>query len=219
MRDHRTVSIADQIFEQLERDILSGKYQRGDLISEGKLADELRVSRTPVREAIRRLEQEHIIEEGDKGLEVVGISREDMLDMYEIRILLEGNAAARAAKNITAEQLKEMKDTLDLQKFYIDKDGDNSDDIKEMDSKFHRLIYTSCGSMSYMDTLLPLHTKMTKFRKASVSKKSRAQLSYEEHAAIYEAIASRDEKKAAEVCLKHIQKARDSIKAMGDEAQ
>ena len=219
MRDHRTISIADQIFEQLEKDILSGKYHRGDVISEVKLSEELRVSRTPIREAIRRLEQEHIIEEGEKGLQVVGISRDDMVDMYEIRAKLEGEVAARTARNATEEQLKQMKDTLDLQKFYIDKDADpklNADEIKEMDSKFHRLIYASCGSMVYNDTLLPMHMKMLKYRKASVSKKSRAHQSYEEHIAIYEAFVKRDEELAAKRMVEHIENARESIKSMPD---
>ena len=99
MRDHRTISIADQIFEQLQDEILSGKYKKGEILSEARLSEELGVSRTPVREAVRRLEQERILDETGKGIVVVGISAEDMLDMYDIRIQLEGQAAARAAKN------------------------------------------------------------------------------------------------------------------------
>ena len=67
MREHKTISIADQIFEQLERDILSGVYQRGELFSEMGLSKQLGVSRTPVREAIRRLEQEHLLEDVTVG--------------------------------------------------------------------------------------------------------------------------------------------------------
>ena len=61
--EHRSISIADQIFDQLERDILSGKYARGEVLSELGLSKQLGVSRTPVREAIRRLEQEDFLEE------------------------------------------------------------------------------------------------------------------------------------------------------------
>ena len=63
MLDHRTVSLADQIFEQLENDILSGKFERGEILTETKLSESMGVSRTPVREALRRLEQEHLIED------------------------------------------------------------------------------------------------------------------------------------------------------------
>ena len=62
MKEHKSISIADQIFEQLERDILAGKYQRGETLSELGLAKQLGVSRTPIREAIRRLEQENSLQ-------------------------------------------------------------------------------------------------------------------------------------------------------------
>ena len=113
MRDHKPISIADQVFEQLERDILTGKYPQGEVLSEMRLSSELGVSRTPIREAIRRLEQEHILEDTSRGLVVVGISRQDMLDIYEIRRQLEGLAAKRAAASVTDDVLSEMKEVLD----------------------------------------------------------------------------------------------------------
>ena len=82
MRDHRTISIADQIFEQLQDEILSGKYKKGEILSEARLSEELGVSRTPVREAVRRLKQEHLLDETGNGIVVVGISAENMRAMY-----------------------------------------------------------------------------------------------------------------------------------------
>lgn len=218
MSEHKSISIADQIFEQLERDILTGKYQRGELLSETRLASELGVSRTPIREAIRRLEQEHILDESSRGAVVVGISKDDMYDMYEIRIQLEGIAAERAASHISDDELNKMREILDLQRYYIEKSGadgtDNSDQIKNLDSQFHALLYMSCGSKAYRDTLLPMHKKMTKFRKASVRKNSRAIESLSEHEAIYSALAKRDGKLAAELTTQHVINARDSIMNM-----
>ena len=80
MSDHRTITIADQIFEQLERDILSGTYPRDTVLNESRLSQDLGVSRTPVREALRRLEQEHFLEETGRGLVVIGITLDDMKD-------------------------------------------------------------------------------------------------------------------------------------------
>ncbi len=218
MRDHRTISIADQIFEQLEREILSGKYKRGSILSEQKLAEELGVSRTPVREAIRRLEQEHILADSGKGLKVVGISKEDMLDMYDIRILLEGAVGERAAEKITDEELKKMGDILDLQKYYVEKGDpkDNADNIKDLDSQFHELLYTCSRSQAYKDVLLPVHRKMTKYRKASLSKKSRAEESLGEHFAIYEALKLHDKALAKERMTEHAKKAKDRNKEIPD---
>ena len=93
------ISIADQVFEELERDILSGVYERDEIITEIKLSEALGVSRTPIREALRRLEQEHIIEPTSKGARVIGISRDDIADICEIRLRLEGLAARFADKH------------------------------------------------------------------------------------------------------------------------
>ena len=221
MREHRTISIADQIFEQLEHDILTGKYARGEVLSEQHLAEDLGVSRTPVREAIRRLEQEQMLEDSGRGLVVIGISKEDMPDMYEIRMRIEGLAAERAAARITDDELREMGDILDMQGFYIEKqsktDSDNSDKIKDLDSQFHELLYRCSGSKPLCDILIPMHCKMTKFRKASVRKKSRAAASLQEHIAIYEALKARDGEKASQLMLKHLTNARNSIMAIEEE--
>ncbi|MBQ7089586.1 MAG: GntR family transcriptional regulator, partial [Clostridia bacterium] len=121
MIEHKTHTLADQVFERLETDILSGQYARGEYLVETDLCQSLGVSRTPVREALRRLQQEHLLEETKKGLMVLGITHEDLQDIMELRLRLEGFAAARAAERITEDQLKELQETLDLQEFYLTK--------------------------------------------------------------------------------------------------
>jgi DNA-binding GntR family transcriptional regulator len=213
--EHRSISIADQIFDQLEREILAGKYARGEIMSELGLSKQLGVSRTPIREAIRRLEQEDFLEESGRGAVVVGITREDMEDMYEIRLQTEGLAARRAAENITEGELRAMRDVLDLQRFYCEKEGENSSDqIKNQDSEFHRLFYRSTGSKAYFNTLYALHKRMTKFRKASVSRKSRALQSHQEHEAIYAALAAHDPDAAEQAALTHVRNARARMEGM-----
>ena len=217
MKERKSISIADQIFEQLERDILSGKYPRGELLTELRLSEELGVSRTPIREAIRRLEQENILEEAGRGVTVVGISRQDMLDMYEIRIRIEGLAAEWAAERISDEELGQIRDTLELQRYYTEKGDGHSNQIKNLDSQFHELVYRACGSRALNDTLLGLHKKMTKFRMASVSKHSRALQSVEEHEAILAALSARDAAAAGAAMTAHVINARDRMRDMGDE--
>ena len=84
MREHKTISIADQIFEQLERDILTGKYQRGEVLSEMRLSAELGVSRTPIREALRRLEQENILSDGGRGAVAVSYTHLTLPTILEV---------------------------------------------------------------------------------------------------------------------------------------
>lgn len=207
--EHRTISLADQVFERLETDILSGKYQKGEVLTEAKLTAELGVSRTPVREALRRLQAEHIIEEGAKGMVAVGISKKDLEDIFEIRTHLEGLAVRKTVMNITPEQLKVLKDVVDLQEFWVNK-GD-PDHIKGLDSRFHELVYKFSGSTVFYDTLIPLHKKTQKYRRVSVENRNRAERSMIEHRAVFEAIAAHDADLADRLLVEHIRNAADHI--------
>ncbi len=205
MIEHKSISLADQVFEHLETDILSGKYQKGEILTESKLSLELGVSRTPIREALRRLEQEHLIEEAPKGVIVVGISDKDLADIFEIRAALEGKAAFLAAQNYTQEQMTIVREALEFQEFYLGKH--DPDRIKSMDSRFHETIYKMSGSTIFYDVLMPLHKKILKYRKASVSDSSRAAASVAEHRAIYEALLARDAQLAERLISEHLDNA------------
>lgn len=209
MIEHKTISLADQVFEHLETDILSGKYQRGEILTESKLSAELGVSRTPIREALRRLEQEHLIEEAPKGVMVVGITEKDLNDIFTVRMKLEGQAAEMAAKNHTEEQIAIVREALEFQEFYLEKN--DPDRIKSMDSRFHETIYKMSGSTILYDVLEPLHKKILKYRKASVSNTSRAEASVAEHRAIYEALVARDGELASKLIVQHLNNAYQHI--------
>ena len=209
MLEHKTISLAEQVFERLENDILTGKYQRGEILTELKLVADLGVSRTPVREALHRLEQEHIIEITPKGILILGVTEQDLKDIFAIRLRIEGLASHCAAENMTTEQLAELKETLELQEFYVGKQ--DPERIKTMDSKFHQLIYRYCGSAVLNDTLLPLHKKVQKYRRASVEDNSRAQQSAREHRSIFEAIEAKNTALAEKYTTEHIANAADHI--------
>ena len=195
-------SLADQVFERLETDILTGKYAKGTIVTEGMLSEDLQVSRTPVREAMSRLEQEHLVKTTNKGIEILSITLEDAMIIYEIREKIEGLAAAACARNITDEQIEELREIVDLQEFYSTKE--DTEKVKTYDSLFHKKIYEFAGSPVYYDILSPIHNKIQKFRKAVLSSKSNAKNSCEEHRHLFEAIAARDEKKAQELMDVHV---------------
>lgn len=207
--EHKTVSLADQVFERLESEILSGVYQRGEILTEMCLCANLGVSRTPIREALRRLEQEHIIEISGKGIVVLGVTDQDLHDIYDIRREIEGAAAAKTAENITDEEIDSLREILELQEFYVSKK--DADHIRLMDSRFHQMVYRFTKSSVYFDTLMPLHKKVQKHRKKSVENNSRAQSSLEEHRRIFEAIAARDPKAAERAMIAHVENARKHI--------
>lgn len=208
--EHKTVSLADQVFEHIENDILCGNYKKGDLLTETKLSAALGVSRTPIREALRRLEQEHLIEETGKGALVIGITEDDLEDIFLVRSKLEGLVCKSAAQNRTAEQLNELREIIELQEYYLTKS--DPDHIKAMDNKFHNLIYKISGRNVFFEILETLHNKVQKYRRVAVTNKSRAAASVAEHRAIFEAISEQDADKAYELSLKHIENAYNHIK-------
>ncbi len=209
MQNHKSVSLADCVFERLENDILGGKYAYGEVLTEARLCEEMGVSRTPIREAIRRLEQENILRESGKGMVVQGITCEDIEDILAIRSRIEGMAARRAATAMTPEQKKALGEAVALQEFYVSRaDADN---IQWQDHQFHELIYAGCGSITLQSTLVPLHRKAQKFRRASVEKVTRARASVEEHRRIYEAILAGNGDAAEQAMNDHIAHARDGM--------
>ncbi len=207
--EHKMVSIADQVFEELERDILVGVYARDELLTEIKLSEKMGVSRTPIREALRRLDQEHIIEITPKGAKVIGITPDDIRDIYEIRLRIEGLAARWAAEKASDEAIAAMKEVLDLQEFYTTKSA--PEQLKNTDSRFHELLYAASGSNALLDTLAPLHRRIVKYRRASLSGQQRAEQSYDEHRAILQAVVNRDGDEAERLLRRHIENARDNI--------
>ncbi len=209
MLEHKTISLAEQVFERLETEILSGNYQKGEILTEMKLVQDLGVSRTPIREALRRLEQEHIIEVTSRGIVILGVTQKDLEDIFNLRIRIEGMVSYETALHITDEQLRELRETLELQEFYVSKK--DADRIKVMDSKFHQLLYRFSGSSVYYDALIPLHKKVQKYRRVSVENEDRAKQSAREHRAIFEAVAAHDAALAEQHTVEHIKNAKDHI--------
>ena len=93
MKAFKSTSLADQVFDKLENDIIQGVYPKGEILTELKLVEQLGVSRTPIRDALRRLEQERLIADTGKGSLVLGITDDDLLDIMNIRERIEGLVA------------------------------------------------------------------------------------------------------------------------------
>ena len=198
----KTVSLADQVFEKLEQDIITGVYPQGEILTELKLVEQLGVSRTPIREALRRLEQERLIAESGKGSVVLGITIEDLIDIMDIRLRIEGLAAYYAAQNLTEESLSQLRQISELQ---------DIDRLRQMDDRFHAAIYTLSGRPVIRDTLQPLHRKTQRYRRISIEDTARLAHSVKEHKEIFEAIAAKDGDKAAELITRHIEKAKANM--------
>ena len=206
MKNFRTASLADQVFEKLEDDIVYGVYKRGEMLTELKLAEALGVSRTPIREALRRLEQERLIEDAGKGSVVLGITKDDLLDIMDIRQRIEGLASYYAAKNITQEGIDQLNHLTDLQEFYHSKGDINR--LQAVDDEFHVAIYRLSHRNVIIDTLIPLHRKTRLYRKISMEDNERSPKTMLEHLEIAQAIIRGDSDQAKVLMKQHIENAK-----------
>ena len=209
MAGFKTVSLADQVFEKLENDIITGVYPRGEVLTELKLVEQLGVSRTPIREALRRLEQERLIADSPKGSVVLGITVEDLMDIMDIRQHIEGLAAWHATKNMTPEGLERLRQISGLQDYYYSKQ--DIEQLRQVDDQFHDTIYELSGRSVICDTLLPLHRKTMRYRKISIQDQDRLDRSVREHKAIFAAIVAGDADLAAKLVTEHIANAKENM--------
>ena len=199
----KTVNLTDRVYHRLREGILAGQYAEGEALTELGVAKELNVSRTPVREALRQLELEELVElRPNRGAIVKGISAEDIRDIYEIRSVIESMAAARAAVEATEEELNALEETLDLTQFYLDRS--NYDKLQSMDGSFHQQLYEMCKSRMLRHILTDLHNYVGRSRGASLKTEGRAQASIEEHRAILEALRARDPQLARDRMTGHV---------------
>ena len=209
MAGFHSTSLADQVFEKLENDIIHGVYPRGEVLTELKLVEQLGVSRTPIREALRRLELERLIVETGKGSVVLGITEDDLLDIMNIRQRIEGLASYYATMNCTPETLKELEHIVELQDFYCKKR--DVEHLRQLDDQFHDQICAMSKRTVIRDTLQPLHRKTRRYRRSSMEIEERTLRMVEEHACICRAIASGDAELAEKLTNEHIGNAKENM--------
>ena len=206
LKQFKSTSLADQVFDRLENDIIQGVYEKGEILTELKLVEQLGVSRTPIREALRRLEQERLIEDAGKGSRVLGITESDLMDIMTIRERVEGVAAYYATKNLTPENLKDLTHLVDLQEFYFEKK--DAERLRQVDDQFHDLICLLSKRTVITDTLIPLHHKTRRYRRIAMEDWTRATKTKGEHYEMYRAIVNGNAELAEELTTKHIMNAK-----------
>lgn len=203
-------SLEEKVYHELEEEILTGKLKRGEALTEISLSKRLGVSRTPVRSAIRRLTEDGLIETvANRGSVVVGITEADMIDIYRVRVRLEGLASKLAAECISKEGLDTLTEAVELAEFYISKK--DTEKLKELDSVFHETVYKEANNRWLARTLSELHKKIRTYRKLSLTVPGRLEASVAEHRKILDAIARGDSAEADRLTSLHIEAATDSM--------
>lgn len=203
-------SLRGRVFSKIREDILSGKYKQNEELREATIGEELGVSRTPVREAFRQLELEGLLKMiPNKGAYVTGITKEDVHDIYMIRSLLEGLCARWATEKITPELMDEMEENVYLSEFHENKG--HSDQMAELDNRFHEILYESCDSKMLEHLLRDFHQYVYRVRKLTLASEKRGRASNAEHHEIMEAIKAHDADKAEKLANLHMINAYDNM--------
>ena len=206
MEEYQDRSLRGRVFRKLREDILSGKYKDHEELREISIGEELGVSRTPVREALRQLELEGLVTIiPNKGAYVTGITPKDVHDIYTIRSMLEGLCARWATRHITDEQIEELEEIILLSEFHLKKEGNGkAKQVSDLDGKVHKVLYEASNSRILEHVLSDFHKYVQIARTMSVGAKDRAEKSIAEHRGILNAIKSKDEVLAEKLANEHI---------------
>ncbi len=193
-------------YERLKQAIMSGELLPGEQLIEIALAKWCQVSRTPIREALTRLEQDGLARRTERGLVVRESSPGEIMDIYEARIVLESKVAAVAAERHTATDLMAMRraderfSAVDLQ---------DADALAERNRDFHRAIWVASHNAALVDLLQRLDMHLGRYPLTTLAFPGRHQAALDEHAALVSAISDRDAERAAQIARRHFTAARD----------
>lgn len=179
------------LYNELQKDILSGALPDGSKLTEQSVCKRYGVSRTPVREAFRELEADGLIENvPNRGAFVTALTKRDISDLFDLRILFEVQAVEWAIKRMSAEEIDKLSESLEFMEFYTLKE--DVDKVLSFNTQFHSIIYAGTRNRMLQKTLSIYHT----YLKYSAPHKTYTEESLksilEEHKAIYEAFEARN---------------------------
>ena len=210
--------LRDVVFKTLREAILRGDLKPGERLMELQLAAKLGVSRTPIREAIRMLEQEGLaVTTPRKGAEVAKMTLKDMEDVLEIRDALDELAVRIACQKITDEQLKQLEDVKEL--FEKNTQTNNVKNIAEADVSFHDVIYEATGNPKLVTLLNNLREQVYRYRVEYIKDPKNYPTLIAEHEAILDSLKNRDVKNAVEAMHVHVANQAEAVKMVIQEQE
>lgn len=203
--------LRDVVFQTLRAAILKGDLKPGERLMELQLAAKLGVSRTPIREAIRMLEQEGLaITIPRKGAEVAKMTEKDMEDVLQIRCSLEELAVRLSCENITAAELQELR--VAMEQFEEKAKTDNVVEIAKADVNFHDILYKASDNPKLLGLLNNLREQMYRYRVEYLKDRSIYPRLMEEHHHLYDALKAKDAERASAYTRSHLQNQAEAVK-------
>ena len=177
-----------------------GHYKPGDRLVESELAERFGVSRTPIREALQRLETQSMLVRDGRSLIVASLDHNELAELYVVRAELEGLAARLAARHATAEEVKVLGDMVEGDRALVDDPAA----LSRANRRFHRQIHLASHNRFLIQQLDLVHRSMALLATTSLAAEGRGEAALAEHQAIVDALAARDELGAGEALRRHI---------------
>ncbi|OLF13850.1 hypothetical protein BLA60_01280 [Actinophytocola xinjiangensis] len=200
-------------YQRLKDAIRSGDLQPGQQLVESALAEWCEVSRTPIREALSKLQHDGLVERSDRGLVVRERGPEEVLDIYETRIALEGTAARLAAERRSVHDLMLLRRALTRLELVTDGDVDG---MVTTNRQFHTAVWRASRNVSLIDLLERLDLHLARYPATTLASPGRWERSNAQHRALVEAIEARAGDTAEKIALDHFAEARDIRLALYD---
>lgn len=202
--------LGEVVFDYLRNAILSGELKPGERLMEVTIAEQLGVSRTPVREAIRKLEKEKfVIMIPRKGAYVADLTKKDILEVLEIRKELEGFAAELAATRMEEQEIEKLGEI--LSDFNLCMDAMDKKRMIETDNAFHSTIFEATKNSRLMHMIYDLHDQFQRFRLIYFSEFSNFKEIQASHIRIYNAIINKDAETARTEAESHVDLIRELV--------
>lgn len=206
-------TIREKVYARLRKAIVEGYFAPGERLIQDKLAEQLGVSRSPVREAIRRLESEGLVEVAPvRGVTVINMPLDEAVGLYDLREVLEGLAARLAARNITPDQLSELRDCVKRMEGLLPPKTTPHRWVEE-NSRFHEIIVQASRNRKLMELLPVLRESIGVLCRAIESNPGRVAEAMREHEAILAAIAAGDAEEAERLGRLHIVHSKNAVLA------
>lgn len=206
-------TIRDRVYARLRKAIVEGYFAPGERLIQDKLAEQLGVSRSPVREAIRRLESEGLVEVAPvRGVTVINMPLDEAVGLYDLREVLEGLAARLAARNISPNQLSELRDCVKRMEELLPPKTTPHRWVEE-NSRFHEIIVQASRNRKLMELLPVLRESIGVLCRAIESNPGRVAEAMREHEAILAAIATGDAEEAERLGRLHIVHSKNAVLA------
>lgn len=196
----------DDVYHRLRADITSGELPPGAALVETQLATRYHVSRTPVREALRRLQQDGVVERADRSMRVRPSSPEEILEIYDVRVTLEGLAARTAAEQRGDYDLTRLRGLADRMRALGTAD---TAAMVTQNRLFHEAVWAASHNATLVDLLTRLHTHLLRYPETTLDYPGRWQEVLDEHDGLLAAIVARDGETARRLAERHMTGARD----------